>query len=260
MTKTIRSDDPRERLIFALDIGGDFDDVVYWVGRLSGHVGVFKVGKELFTRYGPRVVELVKSTGTDVFLDLKYHDIPNTVARAAEAAAELGVKMFNVHALGGQDMMKLAMKALQRVMETIESPRPWVLAVTILTSLSDEDLEQMGFGWPIEELVPRLARLAQDAGVDGIVCSPREIEAVRHVCGDEMVIVTPGVRGWEEIAGDDQKRTLSAREAIAAGADYVVVGRPIRVAADPVQEAQALVEEITAGLEDRKRRCRRSTA
>jgi len=211
-------------------------------------VGLFKIGKEAFTRWGPRLVEMVREKGSEVFLDLKYHDIPNTVARAAEAATDLGVFMFNVHALGGCDMMRGAADAVKKRAAVTGSHRPHVLAVTILTSLTNDDLDQLGMRKSVAELVPHLASLAKQAGLDGVVCSPREITAVRKVCGEDMIIVTPGVRGGQEIQGDDQKRTLSCREAIAAGADYVVIGRPIRMAHNPVQAAEMLVAEIRDGL------------
>jgi len=255
----IQSDDPRLRLIFALDVSEDFAGVMAWVRRLKGQVGVFKIGKELFTRFGPPIVEAVRKEGAEVFLDLKFHDIPSTVARACEGAVGLGVHMFNIHALGGEEMIKEAVVATSRQAEALHVKAPLVLAVTVLTSLTDKDLTQVGFNLSVPELVTKLVTIAKKAGVHGVVCSPREIEVVRKVTGENFVLVTPGVRGQGEIRGDDQKRTLSAREAIAAGADYIVVGRPIRMAADPVAMAEALVEEIARGWEERKP-CQPSTA
>lgn len=259
MLTTTQNDDPRERLVFALDLGEDFTGVMAWVRRLKGHVGMFKVGKELFTRFGPPIVAAIQEEGVGVFLDLKFHDIPTTVARAAEGAVDLGVRMFNLHASGGEEMVKAAVDAASRRAEQLKQAVPLVLAVTVLTSLSDDDLTKIGCKLTVAELVVKLATLAKEAGAHGVVCSPQEIELLRHKFGDELVIVTPGVRGLSDVRGDDQKRTLSAREAIAAGADYLVIGRPIKMAPNPVSMAEALVVEIGQGLEDRKR-CKPSTA
>lgn len=250
MTNT-RNNSARDRLIFALDIGDDYEEALSWVRRLKDHVGLFKVGKEAFTHYGPRVVEAIQSEGGKVFLDLKFHDIPNTVARAAEGAVRLGVGMFNIHASGGVKMMRDTVEAVQKCAAALNRPAPLVLAVTILTSLNDEDLALMGFRYGTAETVALLAELACKAGVGGVVCSPQDIVAVRRACGRDFAIVTPGVRGAAPIAGDDQKRTLSPEEAISLGADYIVVGRPIRTASNPEQEADAIVSAIATGLASR---------
>ncbi|MCX7981538.1 MAG: orotidine-5'-phosphate decarboxylase [Syntrophales bacterium] len=255
----IQNDNPCGRLIFALDLSEDFAGIMAWVRRLKDRVGMFKVGKELFTRFGPPIVEAIKNEGAEVFLDLKFHDIPSTVAHAAEGAVRLGVRMFNVHALGGEEMMRAAVHtASQRANESGQSA-PIVLAVTVLTSLSEGDLAEIGFSLRVPDLVSRLAILAKKAGIHGVVCSPQEIGLLRPQVGDDFFIVTPGVRGGNSVPGDDQKRTLSAREAIAAGADYLVVGRPIRWAPNPEAAADALAAEIGKGLEDRKQ-CQPSTA
>ena len=227
------------------------EEVLSWVDGLHGHVGLFKVGKEAFTLYGPALIDKIHERGARVFLDLKYHDIPNTVARAAEGAVGLGVAMFNIHAAGGSSMMVAAAAAANQAAERLRVPAPLLIAVTVLTSLSDEDLREIGFHITTMEAVQNFARMAQDAGLAGVVASPREIEVIRRACGEDFVIVTPGIRGSGAVAGDDQKRTLSPEEAIAAGADYLVVGRPIRMATNPASEADRIVEAIARGLQAR---------
>jgi len=246
--KNTANNAPRERLIFALDVGGGQEEALSWVDRLWDHVGLFKVGKESFVRYGTEIVRRIHARGGKVFLDLKFHDIPHTVARAAEAAFELGVTMFNVHALGGRRMMIDTVSAVSQLSERRGKPRPIVLAVTVLTSLNDDDLRMMGFNGGTRETALNLARLAQDAGVSGVVASAEDAAAIRAACGSPFLIVTPGIRGTKAVAGDDQKRAAAPREAVGCGADYLVVGRPIRQAADPAGEADAIVEEIAAGL------------
>lgn len=247
--------DARRRLIFALDTVGDgIDRTVEWVERLREHVGLFKVGKEAFTYYGPEIVSRIREKKGDVFLDLKFHDIPNTVAMASEAAAKLGVAMFNLHAMGGREMMEKAAQAVRRVSLGTGLPPPIVLAVTVLTSLNDHDLSLLGFQMTTSDLAVKLAGIARDAGIDGVVASPRDIASIRNVCGDNFVIVTPGIRSGGETNKDDQKRVDSPRNAIRNGADYLVVGRPIKMAADPIQAADKIVEEISQGLRDRSGR------
>jgi len=242
------TDIPRQRLIFALDVGGGLDEALRWVDRLWNHVGLFKVGKESFVRYGTRIVEQIHARGGQVFLDLKFHDIPNTVARAAEAAFDLGVAMFNLHALGGRPMMQETVNAVHHRAETSGKPRPVILAVTVLTSLSDSDLGMLGFNRGTRETALGLARLAQDAGVSGVVASAEDAADIRKSCGEDFWIVTPGIRGVKAVAGDDQKRIVAPCEAIRNGADYLVVGRPIRQAEDPAVEADGIVAEISRGL------------
>ncbi len=250
--KIILSKDPRERLIFALDTGSHIGEAMSWVDRLREHVGVFKVGKESFSYHGPDIVRRIQARGCRVFLDLKFHDIPNTVAAAAVAAVRLGVVMFNVHALGGKKMMEDAVTAARHEAREADLPVPVVLAVTVLTSLGDDDLRDMGFNRSASLLALHLARMAQDAGVSGVVASAHDVEAIRGACGQDFMIVTPGIRG-SALAGDDQKRVLTAREAVASGADYVVVGRPIRTADDPAHQADRIVQEITEGLAIREK-------
>ncbi len=234
---------PQAKLIFALDGTGDLSGTTAWVKRLQGHVGMFKVGKEAFTRSGPEIVAMVHGLGGKVFLDLKFHDIPHTVARAAAAAVEMGVAMFNMHALGGRAMLREAVVAAGKRAEELGIPVPVILAVTVLTSLNDNDLGTLGFRSSVEDTVLNLARLAQDEGVSGVVASPQDIVALREACGRDFIIVTPGIRGTADPV-DDQKRTLTAGEAVRLGADYLVVGRPVRLAADPAGAADMIVKEI----------------
>ena len=236
----------RERLIFALDVDC-FEDAEKWVKQLHEKVGVFKIGKQLFTRCGPEVVHMVKGEGAEVFLDLKYHDIPNTVASAGIEAARLGVKMFNVHALGGREMMEKTVAAVDSLYPRGNAERPLMLAVTILTSSTEKTLAEVGIDRPVTEMVPRLARLAKEAGMDGVVASPKEVSLIREACGDDFLIVTPGVRP-AFASMDDQKRVTTPAEAIEAGADYLVIGRPISAAADPVEAAELILKEMSSAL------------
>jgi len=241
------NEEARKRLIFALDVDC-FDDAEKWVKLLHRQVGLFKVGKQLFTRCGPEVVHMIRGEGGEVFLDLKYHDIPNTVAMAGVEACRLGVRMFNVHALGGREMMEKTVAEVDALYPRGSKERPLLLAVTILTSSTEETLRGVGIDRPVSEMVPRLARLAQEAGMDGVVASPREVGLIRQACGGNFAVVTPGVRpGFASL--DDQKRVTTPGEAIAAGADYLVIGRPIAAASDPVAAAEAILAEMTLALE-----------
>ena len=232
-----RGDHPR--IIVALDLP-DPDIALELAARLDPSLCRVKVGKELFTRGGPGVVGGLRRCGLEVFLDLKFHDIPNTVASACRAAADLDVWMVNVHASGGRRMMEAARVALEA-----SSPRPLLTAVTVLTSLDDEDLAEAGFSGTLRDSVLRLARLAEDAGLDGVVCSPLELEPLRHVVGDEFLRVTPGIRPADSSRGD-QKRVMTPAEAVSRGAHYLVVGRPITAASDPAAALAAIAEEIAS--------------
>lgn len=229
-----------QKVIFALDLESNAK-AEHFVALLTGHVGMFKIGKQLFTANGPDIVRMVRASGGEVFLDLKYHDIPNTVAMASVEAARLGAKLINLHALGGYEMMAKTVEALEKEFKGGERAR--ILAVTILTSSTDETLRAVGIDRPVEEMVVRLAKLAQKAGIDGVVASPREVEPIREACGPGFLIVTPGVRP-SFAAMDDQKRIMTPREAVTAGADYLVIGRPISAAKDPLEAAEAIVQEI----------------
>ncbi|MBT0664380.1 orotidine-5'-phosphate decarboxylase [Geobacter pelophilus] len=235
-------DDARNKIIFALDVPG-MAEVTKWAGLLSNKVGMFKIGKQLFTACGPEAVRAIRQAGGEVFLDLKYHDIPNTVAMATLEAARLGVQLCNLHALGGYEMMATSMETLR---SKCGEQRPKVLAVTILTSSNQETLAEIGIETPIREQVVRLAKLAQRAGVDGVVASPQETSLIREACGSDFLIVTPGVRpAFASV--DDQKRIMTPADAVSAGADYLVIGRPISAHADPVQACDLIVDEIVAG-------------
>jgi orotidine-5'-phosphate decarboxylase len=236
----------RKRLIFALDVDS-LEKAQGWVELLRGQVGLFKVGKQLFTRCGPRVVEMIRASGAEVFLDLKYHDIPNTVAKAGIEACRLGVGMFNVHALGGFEMMQQTRVEVEDWCRETGNSRPLMLAVTILTSSTEATLRGVGIDRPVAEMVPLLARLAKLAGFDGVVASPQEVELVRQVCGQDFALVTPGVRPILA-AMDDQKRVMTPAAAIAAGASHLVIGRPISAAADPAAAARLILAEIAGAL------------
>ncbi|MGD8587337.1 MAG: orotidine-5'-phosphate decarboxylase [Chromatiales bacterium] len=215
------------RVIVALDYP-DETQALALVDQLDPAQCRLKVGKEMFTRYGPALVEKLAGRGFQIFLDLKFHDIPNTVAAACDAAADLGVWMINLHASGGRRMMEAARERLQQR----KSP-PLLVAVTILTSLTAEDIAEVGYtGGPVENVL-RLAELARRSGMDGVVCSPREAAQLRAGMGRDFLLVTPGVRPRNTVA-DDQRRVMTPAEAISSGASYLVVGRPITAAADPL--------------------------
>ena len=239
-------EEARKKIIFALDVNG-IGEIERFADLLADRVGMFKIGKELFTACGREAVSTVQRRGGQVFLDLKFHDIPNTVAKAMVEAARMGVQLVNLHALGGFEMMETAVTAVRR---EFGDQRPRLLAVTILTSSTEATLRQIGIEHPVENMVVRLARLAQEAGMDGVVASPREIGLIRAACGPGFLIVTPGVRP-SFAALDDQKRVMTPAEAVGAGADYLVIGRPIAKADNPVDAAKLIVDEIMAGAHER---------
>jgi orotidine-5'-phosphate decarboxylase len=232
------------QILVALDV--DTADAAHALAdQLRGHVHGFKIGSRLFTSHGPSIVEAMVKQGDRVFLDLKFHDIPNTVAGAVGAATRLGVWMVNVHASGGHAMMKAARDAADAEASKLGRPRPLVIAVTMLTSLSEETMGEIGVADALTGQVGRLAVLAQSAGLDGVVASPQEISLIRSRCGNAFEIVTPGIRGASDEKGD-QRRTLTAAEALAAGASYLVVGRPIIAASDPRAAADRIAAESRA--------------
>ena len=236
---TDRTDDAR--VIVALDFAR-VSDAAQLRDRLEPDLCRLKIGKELFTRAGPAFVEETAARGFDVFLDLKYHDIPNTVAAACDAAADLGVWMVNVHASGGRRMMAAAAERL-----AARAARPLLIGVTVLTSLDAADLAEVGIAVSPEDQVARLAALTEDCGLDGVVCSPREVPLLRRERSAAFRLVTPGVRPAGSDVGD-QKRVTTPGEAVRAGADYLVVGRPVTAAADPLASLRAIDAEVREAL------------
>ena len=227
-----------KKVIVALDVA-DSASALALSARLDPSLCRVKVGKELFVAAGPAVVEALQRAGFEVFLDLKFHDIPNTVAGAARSAAKLGVWMFNIHASGGEAMMRAAREALA----AFKKP-PLLIGVTVLTSLATAELEPIGFKGTAEEMVDRLARLARASGLDGVVCSAQEAARIRRACGPEFKLVTPGIRLPEGEKGD-QSRVVTPVDAVKLGADYLVIGRPITQSPDP----RATLETIRQSLE-----------
>lgn len=228
----------RDRLIVALDVE-NLSEAERVVETLLPVVKIFKVGAQLFTSVGPRIISVIQGKGGKVFLDLKYHDIPHTVAKAIEVATERGVYMLTVHAQGGLKMMKEAIDAARNKAEEKNLTRPILLGVTVLTSMEKEDFALLGIGRRIDEQVLHLTRLVLKAGLDGIISSPEEAKMIRQNFGDKPLIVTPGIR-LVKISEDDQKRISTPEEAISAGANYIVVGRPILTAEDPFKEAEKI--------------------
>ena len=232
-------------MILALDVD-DLERVKESVRLLASEVGMFKVGKQLFTLAGPQAVKLIQGMGGEVFLDLKFHDIPNTVAKAAIEATRLGVKMFNVHASGSLEMMRLTVREVSRVCRQENLRRPIMLAVTVLTSLNKSDLEKVGVDGEVADQVIRLALLTKEAGMDGVVASPQEVAPIRTACGRRFIIVSPGVRP-QRGKRNDQRRVMTPEEAIRAGVDYIVVGRPIMEAKDPLSAVREIISEMERG-------------
>ena len=239
--------DPRDYLIVALDVPGR-DEAVGLAEKLAGKVGYFKIGLQLFTAYGPEIVRSIKAMGGRVFLDLKLHDIPNTVARAVNEATRLEVSLLTVHALGGPGMMSAAATAAREASTALGVPAPRLLGVTILTSMDQDEAGRIGLSEPIDQMVLRLARLAEHSGMDGVVCSPLELETLGAGLNGDLFFVTPGIRP----AGadlNDQSRITTPGRAVAGGARHLVVGRPITRAADPAEAASRIVEEIGRELD-----------
>ena len=230
-----------DQLLVALDVESGVR-ALQLAEQLRGSVGGYKIGKRLFTLEGPSIVRALVERGDRVFLDLKFHDIPNTVGTAVAAATSLGVWMVNVHASGGRKMMEAAREAAHETAARENRSPPLVIAVTVLTSMNAAALAEVGVTTPLMDQVVRLARLAQQSGLDGVVASPQETRVIREACGGAFAIVTPGIRGGGAVVDgrDDQERTMSAGAAIAAGASYIVVGRPIIAAADPRAAAESI--------------------
>jgi orotidine-5'-phosphate decarboxylase len=233
----------KNKLIVALDIN-TASEALRLVSMLHGIAGMFKIGSRLFTAAGPDLVRKIVSTGEKVFLDLKFHDIPTTVAAAGVEATRLGVSMFNVHAAGGREMMRRTAEAVTKCAEMEGLVRPSVIAVTVLTSADEPMLAEVGLNAKPAELVGRLSLLAEASGMDGVVVSPREASIIRSAVNKPgFIVVTPGIRPTGADPGD-QKRVTTPREAIRAGADYLVVGRPILEASDPLQAARQMVADM----------------
>lgn len=233
----------KDRLIVALDVP-TAAEAMSIVDELQGAVGAFKVGLQLFTSGGPDLVRKLVNTGSRVFLDLKFHDIPNTVAKASVEAARLGVWMFNVHASGGSEMMIRASREVAEVCARERLNRPLVIAVTVLTSSNSDTLKEVGISGETEPQVLRLAELTAKCGLDGVVASPLEVEPIRsRSASKDLVIVTPGIRA-ASATNDDQKRVMTPAEAVSKGADHLVIGRPITGASDKLRAVEAIVREI----------------
>jgi orotidine-5'-phosphate decarboxylase len=230
-------------ILVALDVESAAKAIAL-ANELRGAVGGFKIGKQLFTAAGPDMVRELTSRGDQVFLDLKFHDIPNTVAGAVQSAVATGAWMVNVHASGGSAMMKAAAEAARNTAGALGRPRPLVIAVTVLTSMDNEGLAEIGIARPMLDQVVHLAALAQASGLDGVVASPQEVRAIRAACGSDFQIVTPGIRPADQQGKDDQARTLTPAQAIAAGSSYLVIGRPITAAPDPRKAAEAITATL----------------
>jgi orotidine-5'-phosphate decarboxylase len=239
------------RILVALDVD-DGPRALALADSLRDAVAGFKIGKQLFTAEGPGIVRQLADRGDRVFLDLKFHDIPNTVAGAVGRAVATGAWMVNVHASGGRAMMRAAAEAAREAAERDGRARPLVIGVTVLTSLDNQALRDVGVQDDVMSQVARLSTLSQAAGLDGVVASPREIATIRGACGPSFTIVTPGIRPAGQAGRDDQARTLTPAEAVAAGATYLVIGRPITAAPDPRRAAEAIAAETSRVLEGRE--------
>ncbi len=235
--------EPKERLIVALDVDSKAKAMEF-ARILAPHGSMFKVGMELFYSCGPEIISSLREKGAGVFLDLKLHDIPNTVSRAVKVLTRYGASIINVHAAGGTEMMKAAVEAAGEEAGRLGIDRPRIIAVTVLTSIGQRELnQQLGIKGQIQDLVTYWSQLAQKSGMDGVVASAREAAAIRNACGEAFIIVTPGIRPAGTAAGD-QKRIVTPSDAIKAGATYIVVGRPVTAAADPLSAARQIVYEM----------------
>ncbi|HEK85574.1 MAG: orotidine-5'-phosphate decarboxylase [Candidatus Saccharicenans sp.] len=245
MTRLMTIEEIKKRVIIALDVKNEKE--ARQVLESLPEAKIFKVGLELFTAEGPTILDVVKDYHREVFLDLKLHDIPNTVAGAVRAAICHGVSMLTIHASGGKEMMKRALEAARETAEKENKPLPLILGVTVLTSLKDSELFEIGFSSDSKNQVLRLARLAVEAGLEGIVCSPHEIEMLRTEVGPNIKIITPGIRpAWAEAL--DQKRIMTPAEAFEKGADYLVIGRPITQASSTGEAFRRVIAELEAAI------------
>ena len=232
-----------ERIAIALDLD-DLGSACQIMDRLGDSAKLYKVGPQLFTRVGPAIIKEIKNRGKNLFLDLKFHDIPNTVAKASESAVELGVDIFNIHISGGMEMMSASAEATRSKSAKLGIKKPILLGVTVLTSMDEAELQTLyDTKRDIESQIIHLAKLANSAGLDGVVASPKEIKLIRRNLGNGFVILTPGVR-TEKLEGDDQKRIMTPSQAFLDGADYIVVGRPIYQSPDPVEAFEKILRQI----------------
>jgi len=232
-----------EKIIVALDVNS-IEEVEKLVDQLRPAIKIFKIGSELFTSCGIEAVDMVRRKGCRVFLDLKYHDIPNIVMKASAAAAKRGIHMFTIHTLGGFSMLEKAAKAAREEAARLNNEPPFILGVTVLTSLNKKDIQSVGIDGSVEDEVLRLVRLAEKAGLDGVVASAREVTKIRKIVKPDFLIVTPGIRPlWAQKA--DQKRVATPKEALDMGSDYLVIGRPIAAQEDPKAAAEKILEEIS---------------
>ncbi len=229
-------------IIVALDVP-TAEKAIALAEQVARKVGAFKIGSELFTAAGPDIVRRIRATGASVFLDLKFHDIPNTVAKAVASAVRLDVQMLTVHTSGGPAMMRAADESARKTADQIGRPPPLVLGVTVLTSMDGNELASVGLTSNVGQQVERLASLAVQCGLGGLVCSPLELAGLRQKVPESFQLVTPGIRGPSDESGD-QKRTLSARESMAAGASWLVIGRPIYAASQPVEAVERILESL----------------
>ncbi len=231
------------KIVLALDVE-NIDEAKSIVDELKDLVAIFKVGKRMFTRYGTEIIEYIHSKNCKVFLDLKYHDIPNTVAGAAQSATELGVFMFNVHTLGGKDMMRAAVESANKTAEKLGIKAPIILGVTVLTSITQDVLKnELKINEDISEYVTYLALMAKECGLNGVVASPKEVVDIKDKCGKDFIVLTPGIRPFWA-AKNDQARVTTPADAIDMGVDYMVIGRPILNAEDRREAVQKILEEI----------------
>lgn len=231
-----------EKIIVALDVDS-IEDVERLVDKLRPVVKIFKIGAELFTSCGTQAVDVVRRKGGKVFLDLKYHDIPNTVMKAARAAAKWNIHMMTLHISGGLKMMKEAVSTAREEAERLQTSPPLIMGVTVLTSMDRKDIESIGIDSSVENQVARLVKLAERAGLDGVVASPKEVQKIKKMVKKDFLIVTPGIRPLWSLKSD-QKRVATPKEALDMGADYIVVGRPITAQDDPKEAAEKIIREM----------------
>ncbi len=235
-----------EKIIVALDVN-NLEEVERLVDQLRPVVKIFKIGSELFTSCGIQAIDVVRRKGCKVFLDLKFHDIPNTVMKAARAAAKQNIHMLTVHAMGGLAMMKKAVEVTREEARRLQTTPPLILGVTILTSLDKEDIQAVGIAGKVDDEVLRLVKLCEKAGLDGVIASAKEVPKIRKAVKEDFLIVTPGIRpSWSQ--KKDQKRVATPKEAIDMGADYLVIGRPITAEDDPQDAAKRIIEEISKDI------------